>query len=264
ASHLVNTGLQQQFFWDSRTRSLEDQVTMPIENHLEMGINDFSSLTTKLSEFDYYGPLFTEAFGSEEINKERISIALSSFLRSMISHESKWDQVSAGTATFTSLEERGQELFNESGCVNCHGGPNFDGWGSSTAVIGLDNEPIDIGAGSWMGETGNGSFKIPSLRNVALTAPYMHDGRFSNLSEVVAHYNDGIKDVPNLDWRLTDGEFNTTFLENDFLIDIDLTALGGDPIQLNLSSTDQQALIAFLKTLTDEKFVKNPKFQDPF
>lgn len=263
-SHIVNTGLQSQFFWDSRANNLQDQVIMPIETHLEMGINDFGLLTEKLAQFEYYGHLFAEAFGTEEISKARISVALSSFLKSMISYESKWDAARNGDMSFNVLEARGQEVFNESGCIGCHGGLNFDGWGSSTAVIGLDENPSDLGAGSWMGESGNGAFKIPTLRNVALTGPYMHDGRFASLEEVVAHYNDGIKDVPNLDWRLTDGNSITTFLDNDFLIDIDFGTFGGDPIELNLSQGDQQALVAFLHTLTDQSFLKNPKYQDPF
>lgn len=264
ASHLVNVGLQNQFFWDSRANNLQDQVIMPIENHVEMGINDFNHLTEKLEQFDYYGPLFSDAFGTEEISKGRIAVALSSFLQSMISYESKWDAVRIGETTFTAQELRGEEIFNESGCVNCHGGLNFDGWGSSTAVIGLDQNPTDLGAGTWAGEQSNGAFKIPSLRNVALTGPYMHDGRFQSLEEVIEHYNEGIEDVSNLDWRLTDGEFNTTFLDNDILIDIDFASLGGDPIQLNLSDDDQAALVQFLNTLTDQNFLRNPKYQDPF
>jgi len=113
---------------------------------------------------------------------------------------------------------------------------------------GLDMEYTDNGRGEATGNSGDqGKFKIPSLRNVALTAPYMHDGRFNTLEEVVEHYNSGVQQHPNLDDRLT----------------VDGT-IGGEPLQMDLSANDKQALVAFLRTLTDEPLIADPRFSDPF
>ncbi len=235
------------FFWDARVNSLEEQVLIPLQSHIEMGM-DLDTLVAKLDTIDYYAPLFEEAFGSDEISTTNISRALSQFLRSIISYQSKYDAgVENDFADFTEQELLGKSLFftPETNCNACHMTALF------TDVFithnGLDEEYADQGVGALTNPSNNGKFKTPSVRNVALTAPYMHDGRFETLAEVVEHYNSGIQPHPNLDDRLT--------VEGD---------VGGTPRQLNLTEEEKAALVAFLETLTDEVLMSDEKFSDPF
>ncbi len=231
---IANTGYLNQLFWDARSRDLYKQVLMPVGDHIEMGMEPEKKLPEKLQRVDYYPPLFQAAFGDETVTTERISIALAQFLSAMVSASSKYDEgVAQNFANFTPMEKEGKELFQSKAlCASCHGGQLFQStW--STFNIGLDVNYADNGAGY-------GRFKTPSLRNVALTAPYMHDGRFETLEEVVNHYNEGIQPHPSLDWRLR------------------------GPLRLNLSSAEKQALVAFLHTLTDENFIRDERFSDPF
>ncbi len=254
AMSISNTIFMRGFFWDLRTRNLEALVLMPIQNHIEMGMEDLDILVNKLGEVDYYAPLFEAAFNTPEISKERISISVAQFLNSMVSLNAKYDQgLASNFSNFTQMEKIGMDLFRDKArCVNCHGEPTFDSrWGSIVANIGLDLEYEDPG----MGDVGNpsssknGVFKIPSLRNIALTGPYMHDGRFSTLVEVVDHYNEGIQNHPSLDWRLR--SFNQDTGESE-------------PLQLNLDDFEKKALVSFLKTLTDEDYVNDVRFSNPF
>lgn len=238
---LSNLCMQNSYFWDLRESKLEEQVMAPVQNHIEMGIEEPSVLPKKLGRLSYYAPLFEDAFGDAEITEERISFALASFLRSMVSSNSRYDQAAANDfQDFTELEEMGRQLFtswdSRAGCANCHSNVLFDGW--SPENIGLDATPSDAGFR-------DGAFKVPSLRNVAVTAPYMHDGRFQTLEEVINHYDHGVNMNPGLSWALRD----------DF---------GNDPKRLNLTDVEKKALVAFLKTLTDEEYLRDPKFSDPF
>jgi len=248
-----NPALMSNLFWDSRRQSVKDMTLNPIKDHIEMGMEDMEYLTTKLSKFDIYPSLFKNAYGSTEINENRIADALAQFICSMTSFNSKFDQNQlVGFAGFTTMELLGKSIFESKGnCMTCHGGINFDqtffngGGGyegdfsfSSTANIGL-KLTTDLG------RNGRGLFKIPSLRNIALTAPYMHDGRFSTLEEVIEHYDHGVQINPNLSEPLIDQ--NT-----------------GKAVKLNLSNIEKKALVAFLQTLTDEKFIKEAKFSNPF
>jgi len=240
------------FFWDLRAKSLEEQVVMPIQDHIEMGIDDLEELSTKLSTIDYYDELFTAAYGSSHATPDRISDALAQYLRSMISRTSKKD---LAPQSFTALEKRGEEVFTTNCMSGCHWGPDFGGLGE-TANIGLDLNYEDEGEERFdeHGEVMGGWFKVPSLRNIALTGPYMHDGRFASLEEVVNHYNSGIKNHPFLSMQLRENPSGGTWGE-----------IAKGPVKkMNLSENDKDAIIAFLHTLTDEQFISDPKFSDPF
>lgn len=261
---IINPIRESVYFWDGRVNGLNNQVLMPVANHVEMGISTTSELIQKIKEQPYYSNLFRAAFGSDEITKENIQIALTHFLQSMVSLNSKFDVGSKNNfVNFNPIEKRGKEVFEESGCVNCHGGEDFKGWNGNTANIGLDEHYTDKGVGSINGNTlSEGMFKVPSLRNIALTAPYMHDGRFKTLAEVIDHYDQGIKPHKNLDYNLrhVDGD-NPFFLSEDGIIIMDGEVI---PKRLNLSLADKRALEAFLLTLTDAELTTHPRFSDPF
>jgi cytochrome c peroxidase len=225
------------FFWDERAASLEAQVLMPIQDAVEMGLT-LEQLETKLRVTPFYGPLFAAAFGTTEISRDRISRALAQFIRAMGTFQSPFDRAIAGPRPdFASLgpaAARGQALFTGRGCARCH---------TSNAQVsdashntGLDATITDVGAG-------NGRFKAPSLRNVGVRARFMHDGRFSTLEQVVAFYDQGVQNNPNLDPRLR---------------------RGAQPDRLNLSDTERRDLVAFLHTLTDSTFLRDPRFASPF
>ena len=240
------------FFWDERAITLEDQVLQPIQNPVEMGLT-LPQLETKLSGLSYYPPLFQAAFGSPVVSQDRVARALAQFVRSMVSYQSKYDRafnVAPGTppnfaAVLTPQEFQGLQLFGTPGgigrnlrCDQCHGTPAHIA--ENVENNGLDAIPADLGAGG-------GRFKVPSLRNVAVRAPYMHDGRFANLEAVIEHYNSGVQDSPNLSPRLR--------------------VAGpppGAPQRLNLTVEEKAALLAFLNTLTDSTFLTDPKFSNPF
>lgn len=231
-------------FWDERAASLEQQVLMPIQDAVEMGTN-LEELREELAATDFYPKLFEQAFGTSEITDERISKALAQFVRSMVSYQSKFDQaVAAGTpddpnfaAVFTASERRGAQIFHGTGgCSGCHhtSAQTMD----RPHNIGLDaDNSADEGAG-------NGLFKAMSLRNVAASSHFMHDGRFSSLEEVIEHYSTGVEDNANLSRALR--------------------RVDGSVRLLNLSTGDKQALVAFLNTLTDEAFLTSELFSDPF
>lgn len=250
---IANANMNGSMFWDSRKANVLAMTLNPVQNHIEMGMEDMKALVNKLTATSYYPDLFKQAYGSKEITEEKISIALSQFVCSLFSGNSKYDQaVERGSfASLTPLEEKGRQLFFSSTtqCSSCHGGENFsvanststrgfDGYGETlgTANIGLDVVYKDNGFGE-------GQFKIPSLRNIALTAPYMHDGRFKSLTEVINHYNNNIQMHKKLDKK---------FIQN------------GTPIRMNLSDVEVQAMVAFLNTLTDESFIKDERYSNPF
>lgn len=255
---VVNCAHQSGFFWDLRASTLEEMVMMPIENHVEMGLENFDNLAEKLAMLDYYPQLFQNAFGSSEINQDRISKALAQFLRAMRSYESKYDEgVDIEFFNFSAQELAGQELFDEVGCDNCHGGMNFSGWSGGFANIGLDEVYEDPGLGGvepnpnnpFFGEGMEGYFKIPTLRNIEFTAPYMHDGRFETLLDVINHYDHGVQPHYNLHYTLQDDPGNSG---------------GVVPKQMNLTESEKEALIAFLRTLSDYNYMSDERFSNPF
>lgn len=241
------------FFWDERAATLEDQVLMPIQDEVEMGM-DLDTLVQKLQALGYYDELFTNAFGSSTITADRMSRAMAQFIRSMVSFNSRYDegraQVNNPAANdfpnFTAEENRGKELFFDPaiGCAACHGTDAFIALGGRNNGLDADNT-ADLGRGGNTGVTAQeGIFKVGSLRNVEYSAPYMHDGRFATLEEVIEHYNSGVQNNPNLSPPLR--------------------LPGGGIRRLNLNASDQAALVAFLKTLSDDVIVNDEKFSDPF
>ena len=232
-----------QFFWDERARTLEELALQPIQDLVEMGLT-LDELTTRLETTSFYPDLFADAFGTPEITSDRVARALSQFIRSIVASNSRYDaarQAQGGAlgrpmAGLTDQENQGLELFFGPGrCDQCHAGDLF--MGKQPTGNGLDATPADPGAG-------NGRFKIVSLRNIALTAPYMHDGRFDTLDEVIQHYSTDIQPSAGLDMRLR--------------------GRGGHPLRMDFSSDERAALVAFLHTLTDSTLMTAPKWSDPF
>lgn len=244
---------RQNFFWDERAATLEDQVLQPIQNELEMGMS-LDLLVTRLAAEPFYQELFTGAFGSSAVTSDRISRALAQFVRSIISGNSKYDQgVPVNFANFTQQERDGRAIFQggAGGCATCHGSDNFVP-GNAIFNNGLENPYLDKGLGEVTGlASDEGFFKVPSLRNIQLTAPYMHDGRFATLEQVVDFYNNGVVNHPNLSpqLRLPAGPPGSP---------------PPPPRRLNLTVAQKAALVAFLKTLTDTAVTTDPKFSDPF
>jgi cytochrome c peroxidase len=245
--------LRGHYFWDERAATLEDQVLQPIQNQTEMGMT-LDLLVTRLYAEPFYAELFTSAFGSSTINSTRISRALAQFVRSIASGNSKYDQgVPIDFTNYSTQENQGRQIFQGpvGGCSACHGSNNFVP-GNLIFNNGLENPYIDKGVGGISGlASDEGLFKVPSLRNIELTAPYMHDGRFATLEQVVEFYNSGVVNHPNLSpqLRLPPGPPGSP---------------PPGPRRLNLSNAQKAALVAFLKTLTDTTVTSDPKFSDPF
>lgn len=251
---LVNARFYQgiSFFWDKRAPTLEDQTTEPLINSVEMGFDasngGIAALITKMNSIEYYPALFEMVFGDATITEDRMQRALAQYIRCMVSTDSKFDQAFAQVYNpnapgngigqnfpqFTAEENLGKQLFtnNQGGinCAACHQLPTFS-LAANSRSNGLD-----------AGETT--LFKSPSLKNVASSAQFMHDGRFSSLEEVVEFYNSGIQNGPALDNRLR--------------------TPNGQPIRMNLTQTEKNALVAFMRTLTDENIIVDPKFSNPF
>ena len=239
------------FFWDERAHSLEEQVLMPIQNKVEMG-QDLHTLIEKVSADETYRKLFQKAFGDDEITKDRTAKALAQFVRSLVSYRSKFDKglAQAGSLreefpNFTRRENRGKNLFARN-CAVCHLPPGQGAVFSMTEPRnnGLDTPESakDLGVGDITFDRFDaGRFKSPSLRNIEYTGPYMHDGRFKTLEEVIDHYSTGVKNHPNLDDRLRGPRGRPRF-----------------------TGEDKASLVAFLKTLSDPQFLTDPRFADPF
>ena len=242
-----------QFFWDGRANLLRDQSLKPIQDVLEMN-ETLPNAIAKVQALGRYQAQFTKAFGDEIVTSERMSLALEAFMMSIVSDQSKYDRYLQGTATLSPSEERGRELFfaeynpffpNLTGadCAHCHSGSNFEN--DNYMNNGLDDEAqiSDIGRQAVSGlPQDKGKFKVPTLRNIALTFPYMHDGRFRTLEEVVDHYNSDIHASASLDPALANTMSTGLFL----------------------SAQDKQDLVNFLKTLTDYSMIHNPAYSSPF
>ena len=244
AMPLENLAWKSSFFWDGRAATLREQVLQPIQNPVEMH-ESLTSAVAKIAADKDYHRLFANAFGSTEITSNKIARALEQFLLVQVSFDSKFDRVMDGTAKFTDEETRGYILFNTeydpyhgqygADCFHCHGEPMLQSQGF--ANNGLDSAFRDLGRFKVTKRAGDeGKFAVPTLRNVAVTAPYMHDGRFQTLEQVVEHYCTGMKRSGTLDPNLAKHPD------------------GGVP----LSDPDKKALVAFLKTLTDEKYLPQP------
>ncbi len=248
------------FFWDERARTLEEQVLMPIQNKVEMG-HELPKVMEVLANASEYPDLYRKAFGESNVTKERTAKALAQFVRSLLSYQSKYDEGVAKVRSsdddfpnFTREENRGKTIFMNR-CATCHMPGNQEAVFSTqtTQNNGLDADVkvADLGVADVNFDRNRaGHFKSPSLRNIEYTGPYMHDGRFAKLEDVIEHYSTGIKLHPNLDGRLRNA--------------------GGPPGAgrqtrgFQFSTGEKAALLAFLKTLSDPKFISDPKFSNPF
>jgi cytochrome c peroxidase len=247
------------FFWDERAASLEDQVLMPVQDPTEMGLT-IDTLLARLTALPYYAPLVEKAFGSTEVTEIRVRQALAQFVRSIMSYRSRYDEGRAQVANpaaafpnFTAQENQGKALFFgvppgggppvPGACVTCHGTEAFTAPGPRNN--GLDATTTDPGVGGINGNQGQlGLFKVPSLRNLTGRGPYMHDGRFATLEQVIDHYSTGVQNHPNLSPQLR--------------------GPNGLPIQPNFTAAQKAALVAFLETLDDPALAVDDKFSDPF
>jgi cytochrome c peroxidase len=234
------------FFWDGRSVKLREQALVPIQDHLEMNDN-LPNVVSKLNDVRPYRLMFDAAFGNKEITPERIGLALEQYMYSLVSGDSKFDRVQRGLDTFSISEKKGQILFNTefnpasgitgADCFHCHGDINFTN--NEYLNNGLDSIFTDKGRAIVTGRANDeGKFKVPSLRNVEVTGPYMHDGRFKTLEEVVEHYNSGIRFSSTLDPNMH-------------------TIRQG----LQLTASEKRDLINFMKTLTDQTYLNNPKYR---
>ncbi len=239
------------FFWDGRAPLLRDQALKPIQDALEMN-ETLPNMVSKLQSDKKYKDQFIRAFGSDSVSSLKVSLALEQFMMTIVSHDSKYDKYLKGEVSFSPEELRGKDLFfsepdpvnNIKGaeCFHCHSGYNFTN--NEFLNNGLDEEVNFKDLGRFnvsQNVTDKAKFKVPSLRNIALTSPYMHDSRFKTLDEVINHYNSNVK------------MSSTT---SDLL----LHNLSG----LNLNNQDTKDLIAFLITLNDFTYLNNPEYKNPF
>ena len=255
AMSLGNLAWESKLSWDGAFGSLEAQARKPVENVVEMH-QPLVTGVARLQQLPAYPPLFRAAFGSRTLTEENTLKALAQFERTLISGNSRYDQFRRGNRTALSpYELQGLVLFTThpngtlrgGNCGDCHSGDLQTNHTFSNN--GLDAAPADAGLGAVTGRpTDNGKFRVPSLRNIGLTSPYMHDGRFATLAEVVDHYNEHVKlNSLNIDPLL----LNTT----------------NDPRQqsftLDLTTAEKAQLVAFLHTLTDSTFIRDPRFARP-
>ncbi|GAA0859000.1 cytochrome-c peroxidase [Aliiglaciecola litoralis] len=252
----------QLLFWNGRASSLEEQALQPIE-HVDEMAQDLSLLLEELASDAVYHKMFAEAYGN--VSLDAIAKALANFQRTLVSANSKYDQYLRGELNLSELEEQGRRLFmahpdtkvslRGGNCIDCHS--QFLTGGFNTAFDGFNNNGLDDDATLAAGlaevtglDAHKGMFKTPTLRNIAVTAPYMHDGRFNTLEEVLAHYNGGIKRSSTL---------SPLILEAD-----NVAQHQEDKISLNLTKQEERAIIAFLHTLTDKEFLTDERFSNPF
>ena len=235
APGLFNLAWQKEFHWDGRYKSLEEECLHPIQAPNEMA-EEIGRVMVKIRADHVYRDLFSNAFGSSEVTIERMQKALAQFTVSMVTANSKYDQVRRGVNTFTDYETRGYALF-QANCASCHPEPMFTDYSYRNSGRGLNPFLNDIGRMRVTGKSEDSlKFKVPSLRNVSLTYPYMHDGTLQSLRACIEHYANP-KPGPTLDPLLVNGlHFN-----NDQIID----------------------LVAFLRTLTDSTLVKDLNFEKP-
>ncbi len=248
---LFNLAWYPGLFWDGRAANAEAQVFIPVRTHTEMDLH-WNVAEKRLNANNFYVNKFKAAFGDQKIDSVLISKALSQFLRTLLSYRSKYDKIVDGKGSFSKFEYEGFVLMNDQikgNCLHCHT-TDADGLGTTLTYSnnGLDSvynptNYIDKGRGVVTGKLSDyGTFKIPSLRNIAVTAPYMHDGRFQTLEQVLDFYSSGLHNSANVDSKLA-------FVNR-----------GG----IRLTGLEKQKIIAFLNTLTDSDFISDPEFSNPF
>lgn len=236
APTIVNAAYYRLQFWDGRAELLEGQALGPIENPIEMNL-PLDKMVERLSQIEGYKPLFKDAFGDEKVTQERVAKAIASFERTVLAGDAPYDRFKAGDeSALSEAAQRGRKLFfGKANCSACHAGPNFSDGGFHNVGVGIDDEEPDVGRHSVSSLEGDrGSFKTPSLRDIARTAPYMHDGRFATLEEVVDYYDKGGTANPQLDEEI---------------------------FKLDLTEQEKADLVAFLKEgLTSEVY---PEVEPP-
>ena len=257
AMALINLGWGNSVIWDGRAPTLEKQVLEPVINPIERH-ETWPDAIAKLSASSAYQGLFTAAFGAGSLDSTHAAKAIAQFLRTMISADSPYDKWKRGEGTIPLEAQLGYDLFKLEGgfppfipngqggadCFHCH----TDGAGLFTDEQFHNNalqgpNPTDPGVGGVTGDPFQiGQMKTPTLRNIAVTGPYMHDGRFATLQEVIDHYNEGGEDSPTVD----------AFMK---FVDPDET--------MELTPQKKAQVIAFLQQLTDTAFLTNPAFSDP-
>jgi cytochrome c peroxidase len=239
AMPIFNLMWKNQLFWDGRANSLAHLATMPITNELEMA-ETIPGILSKLNGHPVYPEKFKEVFDTDSITEDEVSKALEQFLIALISDDSRFDRFNLGKESLTDQELRGFEVATQKGCFNCHSTTLFHD--NDFHVTGLEFVSKDPGRHDvTKNSTDHGKMGTPSLRNVELTAPYMHDGRFNTLLEVINFYdNDVVRNAQNISPEMEVG------------------------LRSKLTPADKEALIAFLKTLTDQTFINNERFSDPF
>jgi len=231
-------------FWDGRVQTIHQQVIMPILHPDEMGLSE-PEIIARIQETAYYQPLFESAFGDAEVTLDRVRSALVQFVASMVSFQTKFDQMqeSGNLNVLTPIAQQGWLLFQQS-CVLCHIEGHFGT--DSLFNIGLEMEYSDPGLAGWTGNpTDHGAFKSPTLRNIAHAAPYMHDGRFATLEDVVNFYSEEVVAHPN-----------NHIAE---MLSMPLPFRG-----FRYSDDEKAALVAFMHALTDTVLLTHPKWSDPF
>jgi cytochrome c peroxidase len=238
------------FFWDERAETIKQQSTMTIEDEIEMG-RDLEELAEDLRRQEMYRILSRKAYGTDNLTADRITLALEKFCASITSMDTPFDDLMDARffqpqeeleRNFSAEQIRGLELFGQN-CASCHGF-NLTQPVEPIASNGLDQDPTDPGVGKFRGEAFDGVFKVPFLRNVALTGPYMHDGRFATLREVVDHYSEGIQPHRNL---------HHTFFQRF-----------GNTGGFQFSEEDKRALVTFLEMTTDRTVPFDARLSDPF
>jgi cytochrome c peroxidase len=233
---LMNLAWSNSFMWDGGVNHLDIQPIHPITSEVEMD-ETVENVVVKLQKTNKYPNLYQKAFGSKKITGQFTLKALSQFVLLLQTSNSKYDKVIRKEENFSEIEQKGYELFKQN-CASCHREPLFTDGGFKNNGLEMDSTLMDLGR---MRITQKPSdiqkFKVPTLRNVQFTFPYMHDGRFKTLSEVVRHYNTGIIKSETLSMQLRK--------------------------PMNLTDNQRTEIIAFLKTLTDNEFLFNPRYGFP-
>jgi len=234
APALFNLAWQKTFMWDGAINHLDMQALAPISHPSEMGSN-INEVIKKLNESKAYKELFLNAFQDSTISTSKILKALSQFQLTLVSSNTKYDKVKMGKETFTEQEKNGYQLYKNN-CASCHSEPFFSNYNFENNGLPIDPALNDMGRYVITeNENDKRKFKVPSLRNLSFTYPYMHDGRFMTLQEVINHYTSGIEYSETLSLQ-----FNKS---------------------IELSSNEKVDLISFLLTLNDKDFVFNKKHQ---
>lgn len=239
APPIQNMIFLKRYMWDGVIHNLNQQPIIPITDAKEMD-SSMPDVVAKLSKEDFYKKLFKQTYGDESITGERVLKALSQFMATLISADSKYDQFKQGNVNLSSQESQGRALFQQK-CASCHNGELFTdecfrntGMYYNTQFKDAGRYRVTLDQNDWM------KFRVPSLRNVEYTAPYMHDGRFYTLEAVLNFYSDNVEDNPNLDPQLKQNNH----------------------VGIAMNAQEKQFIIAFLKTLSDKNFISNPKFAE--